>query len=794
MRSSVFLFIFFSLSAAAQDYVKEFAAYQSNFPAEKVYIHFDKDQYKAGETIWFKAYFYQNGMPSALSSNFNLQLLSPEGRVLQNKLYGIGGATTRGHIDLPDSLPAGNYFIQAATPLMTATRPELLYLKSIPVYSPYAPAANESTAAAGDYHIRFFPESGHLVDGILTYVGFHAVDAHNKPVEIVGTIKTPEGVEIPVRTYRNGMGRFLLRPKQGQAYKADVAIGGKNMTVELPAVEAAGLNIHVQDEKGGKQFQLTRSANSKEKFETIDLVVTLNDAVIYDQRISFENYLSVKGHLLTDSLPSGILHFTAFNAAKLPVAERLTFLDNEEYKAKGSILLRSINLAPRQKNAVQVKLDDQSPATLSVSITDAAANHGNTENIYSRILLTSDIKGHVYNAAQYFADKSDSTVTALDNLMMIQGWSRYTWNEILKHPNQAGYYSTYLMQLKGTATDEKSGKPEKGGSVSLLLEDESGETKTYALDVDNNGNFTLDSLFFSGKGKVFYEYHAGNGKAKAANVTVTQLSRPGELQPAPQTALVVFPRAAAKSMIVKKTTALPTDEEVPAEKELEGVVLTSTRKRPSDLVNEKYATGFFQSMGKIVHDNINQPVNNGSQSVVNFIEQSIRTIRLDGQRFVNSKNMTLVTGKNWEVGVLLNESPNNVANIRPIRMSEVALIKFYEAGFPGVSTTTPGGAVAIYLKEGGTEKTDRTQENEKYFEINGYAVVKEFFHPDYSQAQPEEKDTRTTLYWNPALLLSPENPAADINFYNNDVSKKLRIVVEGFDSRGKLIHLEKPVN
>ena len=72
--------------------------------------------------------------------------------------------------------------------------------------------------------------------------------------------------------------------------------------------------------------------------------------------------------------------------------------------------------------------------------------------------------------------------------------------------------------------------------------------------------------------------------------------------------------------------------------------------------------------------------------------------------------------------------------------------------------------------------------------------MKEFFHPDYSQAQPQEKDTRATLYCNPALVLSPEKPAADINFYNNDVSKKLRIVVEGFDSRGKLIHLEKPVN
>ena len=82
-----------------------------------------------------------------------------------------------------------------------------------------------------------------------------------------------------------------------------------------------------------------------------------------------------------------------------------------------------------------------------------------------------------------------------------------------------------------------------------------------------------------------------------------------------------------------------------------------------------------------------------------------------------------------------------------------------------------------------------------FFTINGYSVIKEIYLPDYSlqNQQAIATDQRTTVYWNPNLAPAGKDGIITIDFYNNDVSKKWRIVVEGFDATGKLVHLEKIV-
>ncbi|MCH5720480.1 hypothetical protein [Niabella hibiscisoli] len=53
---SVFLICLFHI-ASAQEKVLE-AWHQSN-PIEKVYLHLDRKDYFAGQTSWFKGYFFQ---------------------------------------------------------------------------------------------------------------------------------------------------------------------------------------------------------------------------------------------------------------------------------------------------------------------------------------------------------------------------------------------------------------------------------------------------------------------------------------------------------------------------------------------------------------------------------------------------------------------------------------------------------------------------------------------------------------------------------------------------------------
>ena len=125
-------------------------------------------------------------------------------------------------------------------------------------------------------------------------------------------------------------------------------------------------------------------------------------------------------------------------------------------------------------------------------------------------------------------------------------------------------------------------------------------------------------------------------------------------------------------------------------------------------------------------------------------------------------------------------------------ISEVAYVKVFRPPFFGSFGSGEGGAIAIY-----TRKDNDVQyisgRGMGIAMIDGYTKCKEFYNPDYSITQPSETDVRTTLYWNPYLLTNPESKTLRVVFYNNDISKRLRVVVEGVNKDGKLTHIERVI-
>jgi hypothetical protein len=70
MKSALFAFALLVFSNCfGQDYESMLTTFSKEHPQEKVYIHYDKESYVAGETVWFKAYLYANSQPSTQSIN-----------------------------------------------------------------------------------------------------------------------------------------------------------------------------------------------------------------------------------------------------------------------------------------------------------------------------------------------------------------------------------------------------------------------------------------------------------------------------------------------------------------------------------------------------------------------------------------------------------------------------------------------------------------------------------------------------------------------------------------------------
>jgi hypothetical protein len=264
MKRVIFLygtFLFSCFRSGAQQIDTALNRLATTFPAEKIYIHYDKEYYVAGETIWFKAYLYSNGIPSGLSNNFYLQLMDEKGKVVLRQKYPIQGATVKGSIDLADSLGQGYYHIRALTLHMLGVNPDFLYSKDFYVFNPAGRKTPGKTAVTpGSLSIRFFPESGNLIEEILSVVAFKATGASGNPAAITGVLKTEDGTAITSFTsFHDGMGKLQFKPQPGKKYMATVMVNGQTEFYPLPAVQPTGVSLKIEDEKGGKMFQLTRS-------------------------------------------------------------------------------------------------------------------------------------------------------------------------------------------------------------------------------------------------------------------------------------------------------------------------------------------------------------------------------------------------------------------------------------------------------------------------------------------------------------------------------------------------------
>ncbi len=80
--------------------------------------------------------------------------------------------------------------------------------------------------------------------------------------------------------------------------------------------------------------------------------------------------------------------------------------------------------------------------------------------------------------------------------------------------------------------------------------------------------------------------------------------------------------------------------------------------------------------------------------------------------------------------------------------------------------------------------------------IKGYTPVREFYHQKYNENKIEDyqaTDFRSTLYWNPKIRLDGSHRKMSIVFYNNDISNKFRLVMEGMNQDGKLCRYEEVI-
>src|SRR5450432_1420304 len=106
------------ISVDAQNIDSLLGIFKQADPQEKIYIHFDKNYYNPGETIWFKAYIF-DGLERALAPrNFYAELADEAGNVISLVTAPVGESSAAGSIVLAPNFSKNLVYFRAYTSAM----------------------------------------------------------------------------------------------------------------------------------------------------------------------------------------------------------------------------------------------------------------------------------------------------------------------------------------------------------------------------------------------------------------------------------------------------------------------------------------------------------------------------------------------------------------------------------------------------------------------------------------------------------------------------------------------------
>ena len=761
-------------------------------PIEKLYLHLDRDNYTAGQTIWFKGYFLSEFIPSSKSTALNIELLNEDSKLILRKVFPVVMSEGYGQLELPEDLASGTYQLRAYSPLM-ANQPGFYFAKKITVFGKQ-PKSTAKEAASPATNITFFPEGGNLITMLLNNVAFKAVDEKGLPIDVKLDIHNNKNELITsVSTSYDGMGYFSIVPQNNESYYATVANQGSAQKYDLPTATQRGVTLNVRNNTSGKIFKIEQLPDN-ETFKAAYMIGQMQNTVVFRQELkSGKNLFS--GIIPTGNLLSGILQITVFNKDNMPLAERLTFIDNKEYILPAIFNADTLNTGERKRNHYSISLPDTVIGNFSVSITDADYETSTLrdQNIFSYYLLSSDLRGYIHNPSNYFTEKGVKNANIIELLMMTNGWTRFKWQDAVKNTLPAPVYKDNgFITLNGRINIEGTKKPFANKELIYFMMPQDTSLKKRGtprfISTDSLGRFTIDSQFFFGKMNILFSDIKGKkSKFIKVNLDNDSLYKNYNLLPVK----IPFTDSFKAETVVKMTDYY--NDYLRAEGLMLDRVTVKTRSKSKEqLLEDNYASGLFAGgVNSRILDLSDETT--GAFNIFEYIQGRIAGVNVTR----NDTGEYIITYRDGGFGnnrlqLFLDEMQTDASFIESIPVNQIAYVKLM-GNFVGAQGG--GGALAIYMKKG-ADLNAVTESATDIVPYNGYEVLKEFYSPNYDVRKPEDSkaDTRLTLLWHPLIYVSNVNGKIPVVFYNNDRTKKFKIVAEGFTNDGRFLMIEKIVN
>ena len=484
---------------------------------EKLCLHLDKPIYIAGEDIWFSIYLNEvsSNLPNKTERVVYVELLTPSGRSATKNIFKIENGRGAGQIALPDSLYAGHYQIVAYTNWMRNFGTDFYFKKEVTIVNDKNDSQtiypqnvtkptqtnlqsdikpNDDQIIADDITLRFFPEGGNIIHGVLSKVAFEAKLKNGKPATFNGEILDHKGNSVAViRPMWEGKGMFSFIPDASETYKAVI---NSTDTFNLPAVKEQGYQLSVESSFGSDKILIRVQGSANLHSKNIFALVMQGQKpmmAISDSLVNNRILIPID----KSKLNTGIAQITVFDDKKIPQCERLVFVNHHDFT---TINIQPDNPTPGKRDKITLNittLNQQGqpvPGTFSLAVTDA--NRINDKyyqplDFISHNIFGSDLPRYKGDAS-FVTKKSPKSAIQTDLVMLTHGWRRYQWQEVLRDSisipvflEEPGIY------LKGKVKKTSSKKlPDPGVKVFMRFK-ERDRGDRYATTTNENSEFTF---------------------------------------------------------------------------------------------------------------------------------------------------------------------------------------------------------------------------------------------------------------------------------------------------------------
>lgn len=623
------------------------------------------------------------------------------------------------------------------------------------------------------FDVSFFPEGGYAPLSTNLTMAFKSINTSGLSEDVKGQVFDDQNqLCTEFESTHLGMGSFNMYYSPEKKYYV-MCTNKENVTkrFSLPEPTNNAVALKTVWERNKLFVKVIKSPDYQLQSQT-QLIAHIRGIPVY-----IEPWDDKKEYLVfeKDFFPAGVVHFLLIDGNRNILSERLVFSSQSSTFAKTNIELDKGTYHARDKINMSIRITDENKEPLSgnFSLAVVEANGMNTDTsstIISNLLLTSELRGYIENPMSYLQKDNKKSQSALDVLLMTQGWRRYNIPNLLKDkPTKDLKYPVEL-------SEEVSGKAEgvfsalKEGNISLIALKDSVIGTSFTKP-DKEGKFIFKDLEYKDGTRYIIQANTKSGSRKVFLEMDT---------------LNYYPSLPTQGKMTQQEPILE-DQSLSTSKKTYSAYdgmkthnlgeLMVTAKRKSLVATE--SPYFSITSSQVITA---KEIEDWKLLSVYDLLRRISGVTVSGTEVLYRGNTPML---------LLDNVPTEGFDYDMLVVDDIqdAFVT------PGTTMGTvfgsrgANGAIIINTKKGFIQ-TNKINSNVKIVKALGYQQSVKFYSPVYSTEQERNStkpDYRTTIHWNPNVQIDSTG-VVNLSFYAADIPSKYSVVLEGVSSSGHLIN------